>query len=199
MSTLTAEIHNAWENLPENHPQYTIKKLLDGLGVGNDPIPEWPDLFSSSNLTLPCMPRPNFITSIFSKGGAPDGAAVTEAAIGDLTLITSESIYSESQTISLIVKEFLTNHQGDVSLIAEDQRLIKQIALQLRQWNLEVCYYDAHIRDSLGAGTFLQLVAEMICSTVSPVSLLSTLKHPMCKGHTSPTLFKTLLNELIFY
>ena len=185
-----------WENLPTDHPQSTIKCLLDGLKFGDKPVPEWPDQGGHSNPTLSNISRLPLVPSILNEGDMPNDSITDKKRITDLTLITSQNVYSESQTIALIVKEFLTHNQGDVSVIAEDQILVKQVALQLRKWNLDLCYCTPRMPDASGGATFLQLVAEMICSDVSPVSLLSALKHPMCKGHTSKTLFNNLLNQL---
>ena len=185
-----------WENLPEDHPQHALKKLLVDLKIENNLVPEWFSPFGYSNSSAPPKHPVNFITSVFSPREDEQATNTGRKTSSDLTMITAHNIYSEAQTISLIIKEFLTTNKGDVSLFAEDQNLVKQVALQLRRWNLDLCNYIAHSPDPAGAGSFLQLVGEMICSAVSPVSLLSTLKHPMCTGHTSLTLFKNLRNEL---
>ena len=185
-----------WENLPEDHPQYPIKKLLVSLKVENNQVPEWFNQFGYANATPPPKPPFNFITSAFRQGEDQDGAKSGRRILSNLAMITAQNIYSEAQTISLIIKEFLTSKQGGVSLFAEDQKLIKQVTLHLRQWNLDLCNYTTSSPDPSGASSFLQLVAEMTCSAVSPVSLLSAFKHPMCTGHTSPTLFNKLRNKL---
>ncbi|MEE2694199.1 MAG: double-strand break repair protein AddB [Pseudomonadota bacterium] len=188
--------NNTWETLPEDHPQYTIKRLLADLKIENNRVPEWSAQPSHPGSTPQRLPPLHFIPLTFNMGSSPGLSKVDERMARDLTLITCQSLYSESQTISLIIKKFLSNNHGDVSLIAEDQRLIKQVALQLRKWNLDLCHCTPRTSDASDAGTFLHLVAEMICSAVSPVCLLSALKHPMCNGHTSKTLYKDLLNEL---
>ena len=136
-----------WETLPEDHPQYTIKKLLVSLKVENNLLPEWFSQFGCSNSTPPPIRPFNFIPSAFSQGAGQDGAKSGQRILSNLTMITAQNIYSEAQTISLIIKKFLTSNQGSVSVFAEDQKLVKQVALQLRQWNLDLCNYTSHSPD----------------------------------------------------
>jgi ATP-dependent helicase/nuclease subunit B len=186
----------AWTNLSEEHPQFAINRLLVHLRIKYKSVAEW---FDSSHLSCPPQ-RQSFLRATMCRVGGNDSRALNlkfdrEALLG-LSTITCPNTSYESKVIALVIKKFLSENQGNVGLITSDYQLSKQVSIELQRWKLDLQRpFRRSLRDAPGA-TFLQLVATMICLEVSPVSLLSVLKHSMCNGHSPPKLFKNTIKQL---
>jgi len=185
-----------WTNLSEEHPQYAIKRLLIRLRIEYKSVVEW---FSNFHRSSPPK-RQLFLHTTTGRCGDKRSIAPNlkfdRGAVAGLSTITCPNKMQESKVIALVIKQFLTTNKGNVSLITSDSQLSKQVSIELRRWRLNL---RPPLRRNLRVSPstrFLQLVASMACSEVSPVSLLSVLKHPMCSGHTSPVLFKDAVKQL---
>ena len=185
-----------WTNLSEEHPQYAIKRLLIHLRIEYKSVVEW-----FSNFRHALQPKRQLFLHA-TTGRLGDNRPIARklkfdrGAVAGLSTITCPNKVYESKVIALVIKKFLTTNKGNVALITSDSQLSKQVSIELRRWKLNLRPpLRRNLRDSPSA-RFLQLVASMTCSEASPVSLLSVLKDPLCKGHTSPVLFKDAVKQL---
>jgi ATP-dependent helicase/nuclease subunit B len=172
---------DSWGRLPEDHPQYNLKKLLDHMGLLRESVAEWelkkqPALNTQRVRLMSEALRPAETTEQWRRLRTGD---ITEKALDGLSRIDCGTPQEEADTIALIMRETLEEAGKTCALITPDRRLARRVSLSLRRWGIMIDDSGGQPLTELTIGTWFMLTAEMAEEELAPVTLLSFLKHPI--------------------
>ena len=164
------------------HPQYGLKELLAGIGVGRaDVVPlasPAPPLAARARLLSEAL-RPAETTEHWAgfRGTGPDERTI-EAALAGVSLAVARNEQEEAVAIAIAAREAIEERPATVAIVTPDRTLARRIAAELRRWNIHVDDSAGARLDLLPAGVFARLLVEAALAEGDPVALLALLKHP---------------------
>lgn len=163
----------------ETHPQYHLKLLLHRMGIARGeitafgkPTPYGIQL-SQAVQDIFCIP---------DKTIDWQGLPIKRRTLDHVRLIEAEDSAEEARAIAVLVREAIEVPGRRIALVTPDREIALRVAAQLRRWDIEA-------DDSAGApladepaGVLFLTLSHMLASELSPVSLLSAIKHPLVQG-----------------
>lgn len=171
-----------WPKAPrpqETHPQYHLKMLLHRMGVARGEV----ELFSPADKRG--MQLSQAVQDIFC---APDktiewqGLPPKRRTLDHVRLIEAEDSAEEARAIAVLVRKAIEIPGKRIALVTPDREIALRVAAQLRRWNIEA-------DDSAGvplaeepAGVLFLTLSHMLASALSPIPLLSAMKHPLVQS-----------------
>ncbi len=169
----------------ESHPQYGMAKLINTMGMVRAEITEWQDISTDASQNIKNINRVNLISEIMRPAITSDKwrdlPKFDQSAISGIKLLECPTSAVEAGAIALMMRQSLENTGKTVALITPDRILARRVASELRRWDVDV---DDSAGLPLGitiGGNFLRLVADAVMLDLSPISLLSMLKHPLTR------------------
>lgn len=175
----------SWEALGETHPQYGFKHLFDTLSMTRDDVTLWPGLeiptICEDRKTLAReMMRPAESAGEWQKLRHNDGRL--GAALDGLSLVECDTQQHEADIIALLLRGILEEDAKTATLITPDRMLAKRVSTACLRWGITLDDSAGKPLSHTKAGRFFLLIAQACEQTLSPVALLSVLKHPLCAG-----------------
>lgn len=160
----------------ETHPQYHLKLLLHRMGIARGEITAF------GKPTPRGMQLSQGVQDIFC---IPDktiewqGLPPKRRTFDHVRLIETEDSAEEARTIAVLVREAIEVPGRRIALVTPDREIALRVAAQLRRWDIEA-------DDSAGApladepaGVLFLTLSHMLASELSPIALLSAMKHPL--------------------
>jgi ATP-dependent helicase/nuclease subunit B len=124
------------------------------------------------------------------------GLSLDKSALKNVSMLEAQTLNEEASVIALMMRGQLENKGKSAALVTNDRGLAKRVSKILQRWNIDV-------DDSAGipvanseAATFLLLLSEMVAQRISPISLLSVLKHNLCTCGYKKNDFAKIVSEL---
>jgi ATP-dependent helicase/nuclease subunit B len=167
-----------WDALPESHPQFGMKTLLQKLEFKRADVRPWqaPGRQTERKALLAEVMRPAGESHRW--GESP----IDSKAIQGLKVLEAPDQHTEALAIALAMREVLESDRQKACLITYDRMLAERVAAFMKRWGVEV-------NDSAGQPlahtpplVFLRLITSMIASRFSPAEMLACLKHPLASG-----------------
>ena len=107
-----------------------------------------------------------------------DDHLIDVRALTGMDLATCSTPQQEASIIALKMRETLETEGRTAALVTPDRSLARRVAARLRHWGIEVQdSVDRSLADTK-TGVWMRLTAAMAADELSPITLLSTLKHP---------------------
>ena len=165
----------------EEHPQFTLKCLLDALGVARGEVAEWGHAGRADGpparaaLVAEAM-APAAFTGDWRRG------AVDPAPFDHVRTVVAANPAEEAQVVALALRRALDTPGQTAALVTPDRGLARRVAAHCRRWGIAV-------DDSAGTplkvtppgALFLSLV-EAAGRGFGAVPLLGLLKHPLVRA-----------------
>ena len=166
----------SWENLSESHPQFGLKHLLGTLNINRESIKDWTDTKHTPRQKLASeLMRPAETTKHWQDLHTQN----LESATDNLKLFEADTQQDEAQIIASLMRETLEEPTKTAALITPDRNLAKRVSIACKRWNIELDDSAGLPLTQTPVGRFLILSAQTCLNALSPVSLLSVLKHPL--------------------
>lgn len=174
---------DSWQEVGESHPQYSMKRLIEKLGVKRDEVEVW----LSQNYARPHRVRLLQETmrpaNTTNKWRALSKKEISESAFAGLSCLELEHQQEEALVIALAMRQALENKDKTAMLVSADRALAAKVSALLRRW-------DVVANDSAGVslafmpvGGFLSAAFRAAKPNATAVEYLSLLKHPLtCCG-----------------
>ncbi len=183
----------SWAAIEETHPQFSLKRLLERLGIERRDVPDWPHVDRADRdqraqrvrAARQALAReallPALTTSRWRALG-PEFAKVVAGALEGLSRIDCAHPQQEAATIALILRDALSVPGRTAALITPDRALAQRVAAELGRYKIKVDDSAGRALALTPPGAYLRLVAGMVAQDASPVALLACLKHPLAAG-----------------
>ena len=165
----------------EEHPQFTLKCLLDDLGIGRGEVAPWP---CAGGRDGP-LERARIVAEAMAPAaftGAWRATPVAPAPFAQVRTVVAANPEEEAQVIALALRRALDVPGQTAALVTPDRSLARRVAAHCRRWNIE-------IDDSAGTplkvtppGTLFLGLVEAAARGFGTVALLGVLKHPLVRA-----------------
>jgi ATP-dependent helicase/nuclease subunit B len=168
------------------HPQFGLKKLLDGLGVARTEVTTLPGAEvdvarrSRSAFFSEAM-RPSATTARWHQFAANADRAELGKALSGVSLIEAPSAQDEAETVALILREAIETPGRTAALVSPDRLLARRVAIRLEAWGIRVDDSAGRPFAKTVPGAFLALVINAVVSDFAPTETMALLRHPLCR------------------
>ena len=183
----------AWKNVGPQHPQNSLKNLIETIGVDRGVVKNWPYIEGQNPPNLNARRRviseslvpieatgdwPSRIDAL--KKGAPKGSKLFEDALQGLSVIEADNDEEEALIIALILRETLEPNSGfkNAALVTPDPALARRVKSRLRRWKVDVDYSQGEPLEETSLGAFLTAIMEYAQAPQSAQALSILCKHP---------------------
>lgn len=166
------------------HPQFSLKLLLETLGVarrdvhvlGSLPEPGLRDReVIVSEALRPAETSENWMEFL---GGFPEDRR--REALSGVGVITARNEADEALSVSVALREAL--EMGETAaLVSPDRMLTRRVASELARWQIQVDDSAGRPLDQTPPAILASLAAKLAFNGCEPVDLLSLLKHPLAR------------------
>lgn len=169
------------------HPQFGLKKLIDGLGLSRADVRPLGGAERSpaerARWSLACeATRPAATTERWHSFTAAANKKEMAAALTGMCVVEAATAEEEAEAIALMLREAVETPGRTAKLITPDRVLARRVAARLEIWGIIV-------EDAAGLpfgrtlpGVLLDLVAAAVEKQFEPVALMTLLKHPLCRA-----------------
>ncbi len=159
----------AWEALGPGHPQSGLSRLLAGMGALRGDVEHWGEPGSREHLFATALLPPRRLKLWDDPVGPPES----------LFRLSAADAGAEATAIALILRDALETPGARAALVTPDRTLAVRVAAELGRWNIVADDSAGEKLAHTPPGVFLRLLAEAVDADLSPVALLSLLKHPL--------------------
>lgn len=183
---------DAWAQIEESHPQFTMKSLLGRHHLGREAVKTWPKSLegerqkSARRRLLNEALRPAEATKDWRKQIAQiqdqaGGDDPIEQGLKGLTRLKVADDEAAAHTIALLMLEGLQEPEKRVALITPDQTLTRRVSAHLSRYGLEA---DSSAGQALGLTSVGRYILEALKFWGQPehaFAALSVLRHGLCR------------------
>ena len=162
------------------HPQYHLKLLLNRMAVAREEVRPW---YRKGDAAAP-PERSHAIGALFLPPEASTGwieLGPEKRRLSGVRLMETATPEHEAQAVALLAREALEKREKRVAIVTPDRGLARRVAQHLRRWNIEADDSAGRPLSQTPAGRLFLLLAEVMASGASPVSLVALLSHPLVR------------------
>ncbi len=171
----------------ETHPQYGFSHVLNDMGLTREDVQQWS--FEGMENHMASVPsRVHLITEVLRPAETTDKWRELnewpKGALSGMSRIDCPTTGAEAATIALLIRARLQEPEQTVALISPDRMLARRVASELQRWDIQVDDSAGQPLSTTAPATYMRLMADVAALSLSPVALLSLLKHPLsaCGG-----------------
>lgn len=170
-----------WNTLSETHPQFGLRMLLNAMDTKRQDVQpfinEGAQNINREILAREIM-RPAETTGQWVNLQSDKQARQhIQNSLEGLSLIICEDGHEEAQTIAVMMRETLETPDKTACLITPDRNLAARVAAACQRWDITIDDSAGQSLKHTGRGIFMRLVIKSIAKDLSPIALLSVLKH----------------------
>ncbi|MBO6891730.1 MAG: double-strand break repair protein AddB [Roseibium sp.] len=167
-----------------SHPQYSLKQLLDRLGVQRSDVA----LLGGKPGTELAL-REELVSEALRPADTSDNWTgyldrVPEAqralALKNVSTLTARNEAEEALSVAVVLRE--TVERGETAaLVSPDRMLTRRVAAELGRWNVQVDDSAGKPLDQTAPAILSILAAKLAFNGCDPIDLLALLKHPLTR------------------
>jgi len=197
--------NDVWDNIDVQHPQYSLKNLLETIGVERQNVTSWPlikygaervsetaDLPARrlllSEALVPVSRTSDWLgrIEVLRQNGGDD---IFARAMNGLSLIEARTDDDEALAIALIMRETLETEGRTAALVTPDQALASRVKARLTRWDINVDMSQGGLLSETPLGVFLDSLLELCQTPDNPLALSVVFNHGLsCLGQSSEDL-----------
>lgn len=159
----------------ETHPQYHLKLLLHRMGVRRDEV----SIFGPHAVASHLSQAAQDIFCIAEKTVEWQSLPPKRRTLENVRLLEAEDSAEEARAIAILIRHSIETPGKRVALVTPDREIALRVAAQLRRWNIEADDSAGEPLSEQPAGILFLTLSRMLASELSPVPLMSALKHPL--------------------
>ena len=166
-----------------SHPQYSLKQLLDRLGVTRTDVCE---LGGADDVQ---RQRQKLVSEALRPADTSDGwtryldatpIEVRAAALDNVALMTARNEADEALSLAIAWREAIELGET-AALISPDRMLTRRVAAELARWNIQSDDSAGRPLDQTAPAILAILAAKLALNGCEPIDLLALLKHPLAR------------------
>ncbi len=191
----------AWDALDETHPQSSMKRLLNAMGVSRFEVDDWISGTGPKNGTLSVrnhMLRMALLPAVETEKWRIAGFADMQAAeiFKGLKSVVATSRREEAAAIAVAMRETLEIPEKTAALVTPDRQLALHVRAALAKWGILIDDSGGDRALNSLPGRLLALLAVAASDHFGPLSFLSVLQHPMVCAKLSRPEFLSMVREV---
>jgi len=164
-----------WDALDDGHPQAGLRRLLLDLGATRGDVQDWHD---QAGPVLPTRCAALW-QSLLPAQALGDWRKPFTPDIAGLTRLEAADQQEEAVAIALALRGALEQPHARAALVTPDRQLAARVAAELGRYGITVDDSAGEKLADTPPGAFLRLLARAVADGLTPVALLSVLKHPL--------------------
>ncbi|QCE32669.1 double-strand break repair protein AddB [Acetobacteraceae bacterium] len=178
---------SVWEILPQSHPQFIFKDLLERMGKARADFQNWDFALSKIDGTdlsfskAPTSQREIFWREAFSPKMAmqiENGQPMPLNVPDNTWRIEAEDTQQEARAIALALRDGISKPAKTAALVTPDRSLAIRVSAELKRFGINADDSAGAALAGTPSAVFLRLVIAAASENFSAVSLLALLKHP---------------------
>jgi len=178
----------AWDAVDCQHPQHSLKNLLNLMKLGRDDIANWPAaaLFNSDPLKNRRRILSEALVPVTAAKDWPQRIQTMKSqkidfadAAAGLSLIEARHEEEEALSIALILREALETPDKTAILVTPDSGLARRVRTRLARWNVAIDFTQGQPLEETARGAYLSGLMQLAVDTRSAVNLAYIAKHAM--------------------
>lgn len=162
-----------WQKLKPAHPNYTMKRLLDGLNVERKHVL----ILGEQNLSFKAKMWQHALAPSEQLSRIPDDYAL-KATTG-MTFVEAKSASEEAEAIATIMRGALETPNKTCALISPDRTLALRVEAALNRWGVDVDDSAGIPLISTSIGGLFKLVSDVVQENFRPLLLAELFYHPL--------------------
>jgi ATP-dependent helicase/nuclease subunit B len=176
--------NHSWDAVDDTHPQHSMKRLLEKMGIPREGVHEWGEPHSAT-------PRVRLISEAMRPAAVTEGwhelrGKLDLAATTGLSRVVCDHPQEEAQVIALRLRALLEEKDKSAALVTADRKLAQRVVSLLRRWAVDVDDSGGAPLALLPVGAYLNLVLAAASPQAGAVDLLALLKHPFAACGMEP-------------
>lgn len=185
----------AWQAITPEHPQFSLKTLIDELGVQREHVEVLDNTISYRNWLAAEFMRPASTAEQWHEK-LKDKREDTLKAIQNLGLVEAPDRATEARSIALILRHALETPKQKAALITPDRDLAQRVKAEMLRWNVRIDDSAGEPLLHFGLASFTARLLQCVADDFTPQSLLALLKHPLCNLGLEQSQFEQNLRNL---
>ena len=189
---------SAWEQIAEDHPQYSMQQLLKKLEIDFDKVENFPDVAgirsdidAQHKITALRARRAVLSESLVPVEATQEWLARIDAIRGDFktgdafdlardnfSLIEAEDDDEEALTIAIIMRETLETSDRVATLVTPDPALARRVKSRLRRWGVMLDSSAGEPLEETPLGAFLSYCLRLATDRYNPLFLSGLMASP---------------------
>lgn len=178
-----------WSRLAKDnpeHPQCSLAKLLQALGVTREHVATLPgakppaSLIKRARLIDEAM-RPASTTDQWHRLGETTTPDAVREAFAGVHRLTAPTAQDEAEAIALIMRYAAEQPGRTAALVSPDRLLARRVAIRLESWGIRVDDSAGRPFVKTVPGAFLDLAIEAFAQNFAPAAVMALLKHPLTR------------------
>lgn len=168
-----------WAALPESHPQFGLKAILEAITMKRQDIPVWSSHFSW-NAAIPEGRIDLLSAAMTPAAGVANWMCDPQPCdLTGLSRLNCEDPQQEARAIAMILRDALETPGHRVALITPDRQIARRVSAELLRFGVIADDSAGEALALTPSAVFIRLLAEAVASDLAPVPLLALLKHPL--------------------
>ncbi|MEP3655212.1 MAG: PD-(D/E)XK nuclease family protein [Litorimonas sp.] len=182
-----------WESIDEQHPQYAMKLLINGLDVDRGDVRDFvTEVVGSGEKDLNRLARTRVLEEALvpasrtadwlariEKLETDSGKGIFDHAVEGLSLLETRSDAEEALVIALILREALEDKNKTAALVTPDQALAGRVRARLARWDVDVDMSQGEPLSETSIGVFLDAVLSVSQNSDGPLEKSILFGHPL--------------------
>lgn len=181
-----------------SHPQFTLARTLNELGLAPRDVHPWPARSSAPNASArrrlihealaPAPSTADWTLRLSQMAENGDTATFVKAALNGLSILDAKDDTDEALLAALLLRETLEHEGRTAALVTPDPGLARRVSAVLKRWDIEVAPSSGWPLTQTNAGSLALLVADWLLDPACPAALMAALNHPYCRLDPDATL-----------
>jgi len=187
---------DVWDKIDDQHPQASLKNLLNTLDIERADVPVWPGVRTEgpaamrarmlSHALIPASSTYDWPARIERIAKSTGQNNAIKDGLAGLSLVEARTGDEEATVIALIMRETLEHNNSDdkdktCALVTPDPALARRVRAKLSRWNIEVDSSAGEPLEETGHGAFLALSLQVAQDPFDPIALSALVKHSLFK------------------
>ncbi|MEM6625847.1 MAG: hypothetical protein AAF719_04015 [Pseudomonadota bacterium] len=183
----------AWDEIGRapSHPQFTLGRALDRLGVSPDSVEPWPGADEAqtararrlliNEALAPATRTKDWTRRLVQLAGEKGPTDLIQNGLDGLALIEAEDQGDEALLAALLLREALETPDRTAALVTPDPGLARRTSSLLARWDVALTPSGGTPLLQTSPGRYLGLLGQWARDPADPVLLLSVLKHELTR------------------
>ncbi|WEQ52737.1 double-strand break repair protein AddB [Komagataeibacter oboediens] len=178
---------DVWQRLPPDHPQAGTAHMLAELGMERACMERW-DTIADGDVASSPVSRASLLARALLPAHALDRWRAPDAPVAadGLSVLRSADQQEEAAAIAMVLRQVLEQPGRRAALVTPDRALAGRVATELVRWGVIADDSAGESLLTIPQTAFLRLIVQAVDGGLSPVALLSVIKHPLAACGLSP-------------